>query len=263
MTANLPEGKEHMSSEHEVKIEQAFFDKINRGEQISDPQDLPARCRNLLEKTILMNFYAEWWGGINFFRCLHLAPDAFELQHMEIIAREELGHAHILAKGSLSLLGIDPYTFLAKRVKEQRGILRVFQYPEIITRSWGDVLMFNRLQDSSADMQLDEFADGCFQPYCDDISLIEAEEVGHVEHGNRSMRDYIQTHSGKFELQQALDFWLPLVLEVFGRPNGRSENVYLKYKLKYRTNEESRKLFISQIAPFFQEMGLHHPMLTT
>ena len=263
MTVNLPEGKQYMSNEHEVTIEQMFFEKMNRGKQISDPQDLPAPCRNLLEKTILMNFYAEWWGGINYFRSLDLAPSITEMQYMEIIAREEMGHAHILAKGSLSVLGIDPHKLLAKTVKEQTGILRVFQHPEMITRSWGDVLMFNRLQDSSADMQLDEFADGCFQPYCDDIGLIEAEEVGHVEHGNESIRHYIQTEKGRFELNRALHDWLPLVLDVFGKPGGKSEGLYLTYKLKHRTNEESRQLFIASIAPFFQEVGLTHPLLGT
>ena len=121
--------------------------------------------------------------------------------------------------------------------------------------------MFNRLQDASADMQLDEFADGFFSPYCDDIRLIEAEEVGHVEHANHSMREYMRTCPVTYELQQALNFWLPLVLDVFGKQGGKSEELYLKYKLKSRTNEESRKLFISQIAPFFAEIGLHHPLL--
>ena len=244
-----------------VTIEDAFFEKVNRGERISDPQELPALCRTLLEKTILMNFFAEWWGGINYFRCLYRAPNPSERKYMEVIAREEMGHAHILAHGSLSALGIDPHALLAKTVKEQNYLLHVFRYPEKLTRSWGDVLMFNRLQDSSADMQLDEFADGIFAPYCDDIRLIEAEEMGHVEHANRSMREYMRAGPVAYELQQALNFWLPLVLDVFGKPDGKSEELYLKYKLKSRTNEESRKLFISQIAPFFAEIGLHHPLL--
>lgn len=261
-----------MSSEnfslYEEKVTKLFFDRVNRGEKISDPRKLPSVCRKLLEKTILMNFFAEWWGGVNYFRCLDIVPNSAEQQYMEVIAREEMGHAHILEKGSLAILELDPYATLAKNVKEQKGLLQVFKYPEILSRSWGDVVIFNRLQDASADMQLDEFADGFFKPYCNDIDLIEAEEVGHVEHANRSIREYIKmekTRGSKcpsmYYLQRALDFWLPLVLDVFGKPNGKNENLYLKYKLKHRTNEESRKLFISRIAPFFQEIGLSHPLL--
>ena len=245
----------------ESRTEALFFDKINHGEKISDPIQLPSACHELIKKTILMNFFAEWWGGVNYFRCLNLAPYFHEREHMQIIAREEMGHAHILAKGSLSVLGIDPFQYLAKTVKEQKNILHVFQYPEKLCRSWGDVLIFNRLQDSSADMQLDEFADAFFEPYCQDIKQIEAEEVGHVAHADQAIRDYMRQGPVKYELQQALNFWLPLVLDVFGKSKGKSEQLYLKYRLKQRTNEESRILFISRITPFFQEMGLNHSLL--
>ena len=248
--------------EYEERVEKTFFEKMEKKEQISDPKQVPILGRKLLEKTILMNFFAEWWGGINYFRCLHLAPNTAEMQYMEVIAREEMGHAQILTKGSLALFGIDPHALLAKTAKEQKNLLQVFKHPETLTRSWGDVLMFNRLQDASADMQLDEFADGMFEPYANDIRQIEAEEAGHVEHANRSMREYVQTIPHKYELQRALSFWLPLVLDVFGNQNGKSQQLYLTYRLKSRTNEESRKLFISQITPFFHEMGLYHPLLT-
>jgi len=265
-------------AEQDKKVEQAFFEKIERGEKISDPSELPLRCHELLARTILMNFFAEWWGGINYFRCLSVAPNDTERDYMEVIAREELGHAHILAKGSLAvLLGGDPYRLLASTVKKQINMLRVFQYPEVLCRSWGDVLIFNRLQDASADMQLDEFSESWFEPYCNDIAMIEAEEVGHVQHAERAIREYyyqsspptllnldywLQNHKKmRLQLQTALDFWLPLVLEVFGKPNGKNEQLYLKYKLKHRTNEESRQLFISRISPFFKKIGLTHPLL--
>ena len=248
--------------EHEEQVERAFFEKLEKEELISDPRHLPILCRRLLEKTILMNFFAEWWGGVNYFRCLSKAPSYHELQFMEQIAREEMGHAHILAKGSLAVLGIDPFLLITKTVKEQKQLLHVFKYPEILTRSWSDVLIFNCLQDASADMQLDEFANGMFTPYCTDIKQIEAEEVGHVEHGHRAIREYLASQTQhKAELQQALDFWLPLVLEVFGKKDGKSEQLYRTYGIKHRTNEESRTIFTVQISPFLSELGLRHVLL--
>ncbi|GEM_PF-6959711 len=244
---------------YEDQIIKNFFSVLNAGGKISYPILIPEAALEVLKKTVITNWLCEMWGGINYFRCLYLAPNDAERRFMEVIAREELGHARILETGTLRTLGINPYDyFCTTTVQEQIGILSVFQHPEILTRSWGDVLVFNRLQDASADMQLDEIA-GCFYgPLCDDIHEIEQEEKGHVEHGERSLKEYIQTPQGSFEVNRAFGFWLPEVLKVFGQPDAESHSMplYLKYGIKKRTNDESRIHFLESIRPFFESLGI-------
>jgi len=244
---------------HEDEINENFFSILRAGGKIHNPMFVSKPALELLKKTVITNWLCEMWGGINYFRCLHLAPNDTERGFLEVIAREEIGHARILEIGTLNTLGINPYDHFCKTtVKNQKGILSVFQYPEVLTRSWGDVLVFNRLQDASADMQLDEIA-GCFYgPLCDDIHKIEQEEKGHVEHGEHALREYVQTTQGVCEVKLALQFWLPLVLSVFGQPDAQSHSMplYLKYGIKKRTNDESRTHFLESITPFLESLNM-------
>jgi 1,2-phenylacetyl-CoA epoxidase catalytic subunit len=242
---------------YEDAINENFFSALHAGDKICDPMLVPEPALDLLKKTVITNWLCEMWGGINYFRCLHLAPNDTERYFLEVIAREEIGHARILETGTLKTLGINPYDYFCKTtVMEQSGILSVFQHPEVLTRSWGDVLVFNRLQDASADMQLDEIAECFYGPLCDDIHKIEEEEKGHVEHGERALREYVETPQGIFEVNRALEFWLPEVLHVFGKPDNESRSMalYLKYGIKKRTNNESRAHFLASIRPFFQSL---------
>ena len=244
---------------YEHAINENFFSVLQTGDKIYDSMLVPEPALELLKKTVITNWLCEMWGGINYFRCLHLAPNDEERYFLEVIAREEIGHARILETGTLHALGINPYDHFCKTtVGEQKGILSVFQHPEVLTHSWGDVLIFNRLQDASADMQLDEIAECFYGPLCDDIHKIEQEEKGHVEHGERALREYVQTPQGIFEASRALEFWLPLVLNVFGQPDAQSRSMplYLKYGIKKRTNDESRAHFLESIEPFFESLGM-------
>lgn len=245
--------------EYECEINENFFLILQAGEKIYNPMLIPEPALELLKKTVIINWLCEMWGGINYFRCLHLAPNDTERGFLEIIAREEIGHARILETGTLHTLGINPYDHFCKTtVGEQKGILSVFQHPEVLTRSWGDVLVFNRLQDASADMQLDEIAQCFYAPLCDDIHKIEQEEKGHVEHGERALKEYIETPQGALEVSRAMEFWLTEVLSVFGLPDGKSRSMplYIKYGIKKRTNNESRAHFLESIKPFFESLGM-------
>lgn len=244
---------------YECEINENFFAMLQAKEKIYDPILVPNSALELLKKTVITNWLCEMWGGINYFRCLHLAPNDEERYFLEVIAREEIGHARILETGTLNTLEVNPYNYFCKTtVGEQKGILSVFQHPEILTRSWGDVLVFNRLQDASADMQLDEIAECFYKPLCDDIHKIEQEEKGHVEHGERALTEYVQTHQGADEVSRALQFWLPEVLNVFGKPDkeSRSMPLYIKYGIKKRTNDESRAHFLESIKPFFESLKM-------
>lgn len=244
---------------YEHELNKNFFSILKAGEKISDPMLVPESALELLKKTVIMTWRDEIWGGINYFRCLHLAPNDEERYFLEVIAREEIGHARILETGTLRSLKINPYDYFCKTtVQEQQGILSVFQHPEVLTRSWGDVLVFNRLQDASADMQLDEIAECFYKPLCDDIHEIEQEEKGHVEHGERALREYVQTHQGADEVNRALQFWLPEVMKVFGKPDNESRSMplYIKYGIKKRTNDESRAHFLESIKPFFESLQM-------
>lgn len=226
-----------------------------------DSNMLPKELRLLLEQTILTQFNCEWWGGVNYFECVHLAPSKDEKMYMRMLGREELGHAHILAEGPLATLDKNPYCQLAKTAKDQRDILKIFRYPEEF-ESWEDVIAFNVVQDGGADIQLERFMRGPYAPWNEAISKMEAEEVEHREHGEQWVRALSSFASPRERLDRAFVRWLPRALRAFGGPDATSKTLplYRKYNLK-DSNDAQRKELIRRILPSLHLCGFDSLLL--
>lgn len=248
--------------EYEENLQRQLVEKIKRGEKVKNISDIPLELWTLLENTIVTQWNCEQHGGMNYINCLRLGiVPQWEEKIVAHIGKEELGHAAILETGPLLVLKINPWEQFTPLVKEQRKILRIFQYPERFT-VWAHFLMFNHLQDRSAAIQLTELKKGPFEPWSDAIAKIEKEEDGHIAHGENGIYKLAKTEKGREELQRALNDWLPLALEVFGAEDEKSKllPLYRKYGFK-ASNDASRAFFKTQIKPLLYEVGLRHQAL--
>lgn len=256
--------------EHEHELETALLEKIKCGEKISTGEEMPTDFYEVTRDLLIMQWLAEHIGGKGYILCIQLGRTAEEKQEIEMMAMEEMGHARILREGPLAVLEEDPYQYLHRgtnfydSVKHQPKLLRVFKYPEILSMSYVDFRVFNGLQDASADLQLKWIKEGPFAPYTEAIDRIEREEEGHVESGQRCLREICATKSGRAEAQKALNFWLPHVLEVFGSPDmqkSKKLSAYQKwgYKPKDVSNDQARRIYTAMMRPFFREIGLRWP----
>ncbi len=253
----------HEEREEDERQQQALV-KIQKGHQLwaGDGAIMPNELRQLLQRTILDQANDEWWGGAQYFECVRLAPNADEANYMRRLGREEQGHAHILAQGSLMVLGVDFFGQLARSAKEQKPILEVFQHPEDFA-CWSDVIAFNVVQDGGADIQLQRFKSGCFGHWTYDIEKLEAEEVGHREHGEFWVQKLCETARGMHMLRRAFDLWLPRALRAFGAPDATSKSLklYKKYNLK-DSNDAQRRELIESIKPLLEMCEFVSPLLS-
>lgn len=256
--------------EYEYELESALLEKIKRGEKISTREEMPTDFYEVTRDLLIMQWLAEHIGGKGYVLCVQLGRTAQEKQEIEMMAMEEMGHGRIIKDGPLAVLGVDPYQHLYcgtnfyDSVKRQQKLLRVFKYPEILSSSYVDFRVFNGLQDASADLQLKWIKEGPFWQYTEAIDRIEREEEGHVESGQRYLREICATKGGRAEAQKALNFWLPHVLEVFGSPDAKKSkklSAYQKwgYKPKDVSNDQARKIYTAMMRPFFREIGLRWP----
>ncbi|MDP3778420.1 MAG: Phenylacetic acid catabolic protein, partial [bacterium] len=202
----------------------------------------------------------EYRGGENYLRyCPVLAPTASEAAFIAHIGIEELDHAARVHR-ILESLGVRAKR--ARNLYQEKYILRIFQHPELF-KSWAHLLMFNFLMDGAAGQQLTEFKNGPYGPWSVMISAIEEEEKSHVEHGTRGIQEWANTVRGRAELQDALDDWWPLVMDVFGAPDAHSRSLarYRKYNFKQMGNDEARLAFYQSVEPLLANAGLaiEHP----
>ncbi len=245
----------------ERERQQEVLEKIKLGKGIWNLEELPEELHALLTRTILDQANDEWWGGAQYFECVRLAPTSEERQYMRELGRQEQGHAHILARGSLAALGVDFFAQLAASAKEQKPILEIFTHPEEFI-SWADVVAFNVVQDGGADIQLQRFKQGPFGKWSVDIERLEAEETGHREHGERWVKKLSSTNRGKYLLQLAFQKWLPRALRAFGAPDATSKSLplYKKYNLKDSNDVQRHELIVS-IRPLLDMCGYVSPIL--
>ncbi len=255
---------------HEHMLERALLQTIKREEKIQNPEEMPLEFRELTVDLLIQQWLAEHIGGEEYIQCIRLGRTPKEKNHIKHMALEELGHGEIIRAGPLAVLGIDPFIFLScngnsyQSIKQQSKLLRVFKFPEILTSSYVNFRIFNLLQDSSADLQLNWIMRGPFGPYTAALRAIELEEEGHVESGKNCVAEITSTTKGRNEAQTALAFWVPLVLDVFGAPDNQSKKLHLYQKWGYRPkhigNDRAREIYTSVMRPFIEDSGLVWPI---
>lgn len=242
----------------ESRLEQELLEKIKQGEKIWTSADMPTEFRDTLIELLLIQESCEYRGGENYLRyCPQLAPTAEKAAFIAHIGIEELDHA---ARVGHILTSLHVRVKRVQHLYQEKYILRIFQHPELF-KSWAHVLMFNFLMDGAAGKQLAEFKNSPYGPWSIMINSIEEEEKGHVEHGTKGINEWASTIRGHAELQDALDDWWPLVMDVFGAPNAKSSRLarYRKYNFKQIGNDEARLTFYQSVWPLLASMCLVVP----
>lgn len=243
--------------DEESRLEQELLAKIERGEKIWHSAEMPIEFRDTLIELLLIQEACEYRGGENYLRyCPQLAPTAEEAAFIAHIGIEELDHAARVRR-ILESLGVQVKR--ARNLYQEKHILRIFQHPELF-KSWAHVLMFNYLMDGAAGQQLAEFKNGPYGPWSIMINAIEEEEQGHVEHGIQGIWEWASAPRGLAELQDALDDWWPLVMDVFGAPDVIKSTRfvrYRKYNFKQMSNDEARLTFYNSVEPLLVSFGLN------
>lgn len=242
--------------EKEYQRDQQIIEKIKRDEKIWKQEEMSHEFKDTLIELLRIQESCEYRGGENYLRyCPSLAPSAEQAAFIAHIGIEELDHA-ARARRILESLGVQ--ITRARNLYQEKYILRIFQHPELF-KSWAHLLMFNFLMDGAAGQQLAEFQKGPYGPWSLMIQAIEEEEQGHVEHGMNGIREWARTARGCAELQDGLYDWWPLVMDVFGADDAKSNSLwrYRKYNFKQIGNDQARSVFYHSVMPFLSSVGLN------
>ncbi len=228
-----------------------FTDRIRREEFHKMPQEY----QELLIRVLTIQSDCEI-GGPNVYarRWMLAAPTADDMHRIARIVAEEIDHYRKFA-AILTDLDVD-VSYLLHRDNSER-ILNAFHEKDPPT--WGEVAAFCALIDRVGRYQGEEFHDSSYQPLDSILPSIMQEEAGHIAFGVQKLQELCRTPEGAADAQAAVDKWVPIGLDMFGRANSRRSERYLYWGLKRRTNEQARQEYRAEITTLIDNLGLRMP----
>jgi ring-1,2-phenylacetyl-CoA epoxidase subunit PaaA len=199
---------------------------------------------------------AELYASTTYARWVPRVDGIEEKVYLAAIAHEETEH-WARAVRLLEQLGVPPHE--VRRVRTS-SIFYALVWLRVPRKVWLDVVMMNFLIDHAAYYLVEDFAQSSYAPWARMAQEILQEEATHSDFGADCVRKAIQ-RQGQPSVSRALRRWWPIALNVFGPPTTARTPLYLRYGLKFRTNEERRQAYRAACEPKIRAVGLEVPPL--
>jgi len=251
--------------------EKRMWEKIQKGESIESPDEMSDDYFQNLVNLMLQQADSELAGAFGYVQWIMQAPTTEEKLAVANIVKNEVRRARAIYR-LLEDLGIDADSHVAKHdytlrldlksdeLKDKRAAddrrVNIFYYP---IDTWADFVMFRFCVDRGAGHQLEDVRKSTYGPWKREIERIFKEEMMHVNHGDYWVKKMAFDRSTKSEIQAVLNKWYLRTMNIFGRPKTHRNQIYRKYGLKLRDNDEVRKGFSEEVRLKCSEWGLNLP----
>ncbi|HVZ71293.1 MAG TPA: Phenylacetic acid catabolic protein [Polyangia bacterium] len=142
---------------------------------------------------------------------------------------------------------------------------RLAERPLPTVSSWLELAVAQFLFDRAGRFQIGEYVDSSFEPYRTLARDIVADERGHEDAGARALLAIVaapgadRAAAQAAVAQSAVNRWLPVSLESFGRPGGEGNARAIAAGLKPRDSAEVARDFLADVAPTLAAAGLKLP----
>lgn len=215
---------------------------------------MPEEYRETLLHQMLAHTEGELMGVAEYLRIADVAPNAREKMYCYEGARDEMSH-YILGADVLGGVGIDPSYMLA------RGAERA-AYPQdwlAGKTTWAERGITSYLAEWGALVIVAEMAESSYRPWAAIMPEVVADETRHTAHGRRITEEALATPDGRAAVQRALDRMWPEVLDMFGRSDSERAARAVRWGLRVRDNEATRRHFATAARAELRTLGLEPP----
>lgn len=122
-----------------------------------------------------------------------------------------------------------------------------------------DLAYFNGLGDRVG-CYIGETWDGVpYAPLLEVADRLHKDEVFHATFGMNNLRRIVATPEGLQEANEKIKVWWPAALDMFGRSDSSFSDVYVKWGLRKKNNEELRQQYIADTRPMLEKLGIDMP----
>src|SRR5499427_1934530 len=161
-----------------------------------------------------------------------LAPTPYAKWLTCRVAMEEYGH-HVRFRELGEQMGIPA----AEMTPAGKRPLSIFEFP---LKTWEEFCVIKLLADLAEILQVEDLLHCTFHPLRNLARMTMPEERFHAQFGLDFGAELVKTPEGKARLQEAVNTVFPTMPNFFGGAKSRNNEIFRKWGIKLRTNEDMR-----------------------
>jgi len=235
-----------------------LMQKVREGFVVESVEDMTPGYKKALVTQLTVQGDTELMSAPTYYLASKDAPTINSRIAVTAIIHDELGHANI-AYRLLEDLGLDKHWLVYGREPHEFKHPYGFDQP---LDNWAELVVANGFFDRAGITLLgDVLHNTSYGPLKRSLVKVDREEVLHLRHGESWMRRLARAGGeAKEYLQRAVDWMFPMTLEWFGLPdNLKHHSGQLSYKLKGKTNDQLRQVWMAATVPLCESIGIKAP----
>lgn len=216
-------------------------------------KDQPEEYQTAIRKIVISHAVNELYGAQVFDEpAIALAPNPYAKWLTCRVAMEEYGH-HVRFRELGEEIGIAAAKLVPGGEKRP---LSIFDFP---LRTWEEFCVIKMFGDLAEILQVEDLLQCSFHPLRNLARMTMPEERFHAQFGRDFTTELIATPEGRRKVQDAIDRIFPSLPAFFGRPNSKNNEMFRKWGIKQRSNEEMRADYLRRSTTLVVELGLKLP----
>jgi ring-1,2-phenylacetyl-CoA epoxidase subunit PaaA len=214
----------------------------------------PAEYQGAVHKIVISHAVNELYGAQVFDEpAIQLAPTPYAKWLTCRIAMEEYHH-HVRFKALADEIGISPERMDTRNKRP----LSIFEFK---LETWPEFCVIKAIADYAEILQVEDLLHCSFHPLRNLGRITMPEEKFHAKFGKDFCLELIQAGRGD-EVQDAINRYFPLTPAFFGASQSKNNEMFRRWHLKQRTNDEMRDDFLGRVTELVEkDFGLRLPAL--
>lgn len=223
-------------------------------ENIEQWKEMPEEYKECCRKLVISHAINELYGSRVYDEpAIALAPNPYAKWLTCRVVMEEYGHHYRFFE-----LGVE------------MGVPEEAMLPEFTDKSpltimnldlttWEEFCVIKMIGDLGEILQVEDLVQCSFHPLRNLARMTMPEEHFHSEFGENFCIDICATEEGRKTIQKGINLIYPHMPYFFGRAKSRNNEIYRKWGLKKRTNEEMRADYMVRAKATVEKLGLELP----
>jgi ring-1,2-phenylacetyl-CoA epoxidase subunit PaaA len=205
----------------------------------------PQEYQSAVHKIVVSHAINELYGAQVFDEpAIQLAPTPYAKWLTCRVAMEEYHH-HVRFKALADEIGI-PAEKMDPKVKRP---LSIFEFQ---LETWPEFCVIKAIADYAEILQVEDLLHCSFHPLRNLGRITMPEEKFHAKFGKDFCLELIHAGRGD-EVQDAINRYFPLTPAFFGSSHSKNNEIFRKWHLKQRTNDEMRSDFLERVTELVEK----------
>jgi ring-1,2-phenylacetyl-CoA epoxidase subunit PaaA len=212
----------------------------------------PDEYQTAVKKIVRSHALNELYGAQVFDEpAIRLAPTPYAKWLTCRVAMEEYHH-HVRFKELADQIGIPS----REMEPSHKRPLNIF---EATLHSWEQFCVIKMLGDLAEILQVEDLLHCSFVPLRNIARATMPEEKFHAQFGLDFCVDLVETDEGRKRVQQAVNDFYPEAPKFFGASGSKNNELYRKYGIKLRSNEDMRADYMARAQSAVEPLGISLP----